>query len=493
MSQPPEVSPVAPRRRVSISPRDLWEQLVDRSLSSPLGFVTGVAFGIFGATIGFLIATLIMPVWLWRRRKIMGVVGALILLVSVLVAMLAPLIQPTDVSNFPNPAYLKGSLAAEDRFNPPSVDHVFGTDRKGQDVVTRIIYGSEVTVLVGLGTVILTAIVATALGIISGFFAGESIAITVAVPRRLALLNAPSASLAARALGLPLTLLFIAASAGFGLIVRAIDLVILAIAEFVALPMQIAAFFNRLAGRRTSRLDETASGLLQTAGAPLARSLELRTGALPRIKIPVPNIDIALQRVIDVWIAFPAIFLILAIVAILGSGGDGLFGLGRGPNWGPQATNSSEWLWEVFPRTTVVIVTLAVVLAAGNTRVIRGAVLAIKAEQYVDAARSLGAPNTRIMAAHILPNVVPVVIILASLNLGIAVLAEAAISFLGYGVAPPYPTWGRDLGGLTLVDAPQAWWIAVFPGLAITIAVFGFNMMGDALRDILDPRLRGTQ
>ena len=207
----------------------------------------------------------------------------------------------------------------------------------------------------------------------------------------------------------------------------------------------------------------------------------------------MPNIDIALQRVIDVWIAFPAIFLILAIVAILGSGGDGLFGLGRGPNWGPQATNSSEWLWEVFPRTTVVIVTLAVVLAAGNTRVIRGAVLAIKAEQYVDAARSLGAPNTRIMAAHILPNVVPVVIILASLNLGIAVLAEAAISFLGYGVAPPYPTWGRDLGGLTLVDAPQAWWIAVFPGFAITIAVFGFNMMGDALRDILDPRLRGTQ
>ena len=108
MRQPAEVSPVAPRRRVSISPRDLWEQLVDRSLSSPLGFVTGVAFGIFGATIGFLIATLIMPVWLWRRRKIMGVVGALILLVSVLVAMLAPLIQPTDVSDFPQSCLSQG-------------------------------------------------------------------------------------------------------------------------------------------------------------------------------------------------------------------------------------------------------------------------------------------------------------------------------------------------------------------------------------------------
>ena len=85
------------------------------------------------------------------------------------------------------------------------------------------------------------------------------------------------------------------------------------------------------------------------------------------------------------------------------------------------------------------------------------------------------------------------IIVLASLNLGAAVLIEAAISFLGFGIPPPFPTWGRDTGQIALVYATEAWWLAFFPGLAITIAVFGFNMMGDALRDILDPRLRGTQ
>ena len=148
--------------------------------------------------------------------------------------------------------------------------------------------------------------------------------------------------------------------------------------------------------------------------------------------------------------------------------------------------------WEVFPRTTVVIVTLAVVLAAGNSRIVRGAVLSTRAAQYVEAARTLGASNARIMVAHIIPNVMATIIILSSINLGVAVLAEAAISFLGFGIPEPFPTWGRDAGGLALTYGAQYWWMAVFPGLAIAIAVFGFNMMGDALRDLLDPRLRGT-
>ena len=123
----------------------------------------------------------------------------------------------------------------------------------------------------------------------------------------------------------------------------------------------------------------------------------------------------------------------------------------------------------------------------------RRTVLSIKAEQYIESARALGAANSRVMAAHILPNIVPVIVIPATLNLGVAVLAEAAISFLGFGIPPPFPTWGRDSGQIALVYATEAWWLAFFPGLMIMIAVFGFNMMGDALRDILDPRLRGTQ
>ncbi len=486
---------------ISFSARDVWERLVDQSLGSPLGFITGIAAGIFAASIGFLIGTVVMPVWLWRRRKFMGVLGALILLASVLVALLAPVIQPTHVENFPNPPYVKGSLSAEDRFQAPSADHVFGTDRKGQDVVTRIIYGSEVTVLVGLGTVIMTAVLATVLGILSGFFAGESLTWTVRAPNGLAamsrqLRNPGSGGLAARGVGLVGLLLVVIYSAAWLVLItamRAVDTVIRLAGELVALPFNIVTTAQRVFGSRSANASGGLGGQIgEATDSPLGRRREELTGGMAPISIPLPNVDIALQRVIDVWIAFPAIFLILAIVAIFGSGGTGFFGLGRGPDFGPQASNSAEWLWEVFPNTTVVIVTLSIVLAAGNTRVIRGAVLGIKAEQYVEAARAIGSPSSRIMAAHILPNVVPVVIILASLNLGIAVLAEAAISFLGYGIAPPYPTWGRDLGGLTLTDAPQAWWIAVFPGVAITVSVFGFNMMGDALRDILDPRLRGT-
>ncbi|MCY3568312.1 MAG: ABC transporter permease [Chloroflexi bacterium] len=501
MTEQTVIEPIGMDEGISFSARDVWERLVDQSLGSPLGFITGVVAGVFAASIGFLIATAIMPVWLWRRRKFMGVLGALILLASVLVALFAPVIQPTHVENFPNPPYVKGSLSAEDRFQSPSVDHVFGTDRKGQDVVTRIIYGSEVTVLVGLGTVILTAVLATVLGIFSGFFAGESLAWTVRAPNGLAamsrqLRNPGSAGLAGRAVGLVGLLLVTVYSAGWLVLVsvmRLIDMTIRLVGEIAALPFNVVTTTQRLFGSR--RVDAAGGVGEQIAGAtdsPLGRRREELTAGMSPISVPLPNVDIALQRVIDVWIAFPAIFLILAIVAIFGSGGTGFFGLGRGPDFGPQASNSAEWLWEVFPNTTVVIVTLSVVLAAGNTRVIRGAVLGIKAEQYVEAARAIGSPSSRIMAAHILPNVVPTVIILASLNLGIAVLAEAAISFLGYGIAPPYPTWGRDLGGQTLTDAPQAWWIAVFPGVAITVSVFGFNMMGDALRDILDPRLRGT-
>ena len=152
---------------------------------------------------------------------------------------------------------------------------------------------------------------------------------------------------------------------------------------------------------------------------------------MPSRRGPVPDLDILIQRVVDVWNAFPAIFLILAVIAIIGAGGTGFLGLGFGPAVGPQAEIGDEWFWEVFPRTTTVILTVALVLAAGNARVVRGAVLATRAAQYVEAARTLGASNMRIMVAHIVPNIMATIIILASLNLGAAVLIEAAISFLG--------------------------------------------------------------
>jgi peptide/nickel transport system permease protein len=110
---------------------------------------------------------------------------------------------------------------------------------------------------------------------------------------------------------------------------------------------------------------------------------------------------------------------------------------------------------------------------------------------YVEAARALGAGHLRIMVRYLLPNVAATIIILATIGLGAAILAESALSFLGFGVPPPYPSWGAMLSGSGRSFMYRAPWMAIWPGAAISLAVFGFNMLGDALRDVLDPRLRG--
>ena len=485
----------APER--GFNPRDLFEQLIDAMLSSPIGFILGALTLLIAGIIGFCFATLVMPVWLWRRRKYIGAVGAAILLLTLVVAVAAPIIQPTDTGAVAIPPYAKGNLSA--RLTAPSSDHVFGTDQQGRDIVTRIVYGAEVTILVGLGTVIATAVISTVVGVASGFFAGESLTWRLWLPGPLGGV-ANRRDPGGRLLRAFVLLFWIPVALALATVLRIVDLAIALGGGIAALPLRgfhwavralsVVGLVDDELGAPARRVDDR---LTSATSSPLSARAEAATSNLPYTPVGIPNVDTVLQRVVDVWVAFPAIFMILAIVAIFGSGGTGFFGLGRGPDFGPQATASAEWIWQVFPNTTVMIITLSLVLAGGNSRVVRGAVLSIKAEQYIESARSLGAANSRVMAAHILPNIVPVIVILATLNLGVAVLAEAAISFLGFGIPPPFPTWGQDLGGLALVYGQQAWWLAVFPGVAITVAVFGFNMMGDALRDLLDPRLRGTQ
>jgi peptide/nickel transport system permease protein len=171
--------------------------------------------------------------------------------------------------------------------------------------------------------------------------------------------------------------------------------------------------------------------------------------------------DIAVQRVVDAWQSFPALVVILSIMAALG------------------------------PGLLNVIFALGVIGAAGFSRVIRGATLSVVQNQYVEAARAIGAGHLRIMIRYILPNVTATIIILATIGLGNAILAESALSFLGFGVPPPYPSWGAMLSGSGRSFFYTAPWMAIWPGAAISCAVFGFNMLGDALRDVLDPRLRG--
>ncbi|MBI4307474.1 MAG: ABC transporter permease [Chloroflexi bacterium] len=173
--------------------------------------------------------------------------------------------------------------------------------------------------------------------------------------------------------------------------------------------------------------------------------------------------DTVLQRVVDAMMAFPLLVLALAIVAVLG----------------PSVNN--------------VVAAISVILFPQAARVIRSAVLSIKENPYVDAARAIGAGQARIIFMHVLPQCMAPYLVLASTAIGWAIVVEASISFLGAGPPPPTPTWGGMLSGAARLYAESAPWMVVFPGLAISLAVFGFNLLGDALRDVLDPRLRGSQ
>jgi peptide/nickel transport system permease protein len=172
-------------------------------------------------------------------------------------------------------------------------------------------------------------------------------------------------------------------------------------------------------------------------------------------------VDIVVQRVVDAWMSFPALVVILSLMAALGPGLPNL------------------------------ILALSILGAASASRVIRGATLSVIANPYIEGARAIGAGHLRIVRLYVLPNVMGTVLILATIGLGTVILAESALSFLGFGIPPPYPSWGAMLSGSGRSFMYYAPWMALFPGAAISLAVFGFNMLGDALRDVLDPRLRG--
>jgi len=172
-------------------------------------------------------------------------------------------------------------------------------------------------------------------------------------------------------------------------------------------------------------------------------------------------VDDVIMRVMDVLFAFPAILLAIAILAVLG----------------PGVTNA--------------MIAIGIVYTPIFARVTRASVLSVREEVYVRAARSLGVGDLRLLRLHILPNVMAPIIVQTSLSLAFAILSEAALSFLGLGIQPPDPSWGRMLfEGRGFVQ--QAWWMGVFPGVAIFVTVLSFNVIGDALRDALDPRQRSA-
>jgi peptide/nickel transport system permease protein len=282
------------------------------------------------------------------REKPLGLVGGILVVIFAIMAVAAPMIAPFD----------HAKLSAGPRLEGPSLGHLFGTDNLGRDVFSRVIYGAQVSITIGLLAITTSTIIALTIGIISGYFGG----------------------------------LF----------------------------------------------------------------------------------DILFQRLVDGFLAFPPLVFLLATVAIFGSAE--IPGL---PESGLFAT-----------KNVVLFVTLGVLFGVGNSRVIRSATLTVRSSVYIEASRSTGAGDARLILLHVLPNVVPPTITIATLGLGAVILTEASLSFLGLGVPPDVPSWGGMLSREARIQMSAAPWLAIFPGLALSLAVFGFNMLGDALRDLLDPRLR---
>src|SRR5262245_48804418 len=278
---------------------------------------------------------LVNPVLRFARRKPLGAIGAVIVLVLLLMAVFAERIAP-----YPYAASIAGA-----RMKPPSVQFWMGTDNLSRDIWSRVVYGARISVTVGFTTVALATLMATAIGVSSAYLGGAY--------------------------------------------------------------------------------------------------------------------DIVVQRVVDAWMSFPALVVVLSLMAALGPGLPNL------------------------------ILALSVLGAASASRVIRGAALSVMANPYVEAARAIGACHMRIVLLHVLPNVMATIIILATIGLGTVILAESGLSFLGFGVPPPYPSWGAMLSGSGRSFMYHAPWMALWPAAAISLAGFGFDMLGDALRDVLGPRLRG--
>ncbi|HEY5867758.1 MAG TPA: ABC transporter permease [Candidatus Tectomicrobia bacterium] len=175
------------------------------------------------------------------------------------------------------------------------------------------------------------------------------------------------------------------------------------------------------------------------------------------------TVDLVVQRVVDVMMAVPGLIIVLAIMAVLGS-----------------SLNN-------------VIIAIVIGMLAPVVRTVRSQVLSLKEMEYIVAARAIGASAARIIGRHIMPNCLAIYLILATYYVGFAIILEASLSFLGVGVPPDVPSWGGMLTAAAQGHITRAPWAGIFPGLAIFLAVLGFNLLGDALRDVLEPRLRGTR
>jgi peptide/nickel transport system permease protein len=203
------------------------------------------------------------------------------------------------------------------------------------------------------------------------------------------------------------------------------------------------------------------SVIVSASAAALATFISLLIGVVTGYL--AGRVDMLTQRFVDAWMSFPDLVILIVVVSVFG------------------------------PGMSTIIVTLGLLFGIGGSRIVRSAVVSVRENMYVHAAQSIGASTARILWRHIVPNVLPPVIVLFTTRLGAVILAESSLSFLGLGVPPPAPSWGGMLAGSGRTYMFQGPWLVLGPGLSLTLVVYATNVFGDALRDLLDPRMRGSR
>jgi peptide/nickel transport system permease protein len=269
----------------------------------------------------------------FAQSKPLGFGGLVILVVFGAAAALAPVIAPYS--------YDEADFLA--RLEPPSGKHIFGTDNLGRDLFSRVLYGTQVSMAIAFGAVLISKTLATVIAMVSGYYGG---------------------------------------------------------------------WFDKVT-----------------------------------------------QRFVDIWLSIPTLILLVSVLGLVG-------------------------FWSM-------LLAIGFVTVPGSSRLIRSIVVSVREEVYVEAARAVGVSDGRILLRYVLPNILHIVVYSATVTLGAVIILAASLGFLGYGVPPPRPDLGGMLSGAGLQFMRRSPWLAIWPGVTITLIVFSFNVFGDALRDLLDPRLRG--
>lgn len=385
----------------------------------------------------------------WRRFKkhkaAMFSLGVVIFLIAM--AIFAPWIAPFSPTQQPT-----GDNLADFYFQGPSATHWLGTDELGRDVLSRIIYGARISLLVGFVAAFAGAILGTTLGVIAGYFSGKPLRFYVG----------PLAKEKNGWNPLPFA------------VWRVISWLLLYGALFL-----VADLAWLLAGENVQALfagTVSLNNVLSLLGLVLVWGVVLLIAAWGLWGQGKLDLDVAISRFMDFMLTIPELPLLLVLSALLRDT-QGVVG---------------QWADRVFGESASVFIIITIIVLfgwIGTGRLIRGAVLSLREQEFTMAAQALGAGEARIMFRHLVPNTLAPLIVNATLAIGGAILTEAALSFLGFGIQPPVATWGNMLTKAQeyIFTTP---WLALAPGFMIFLTVLAFNYLGDGLRDALDPRSR---